>query len=96
MTIDSNKDEDDLALPFFIAIRRLDYKQIEKLVERGRDKGLLHLRDKEGNTFIHLVSKLVEEFLHHEMEIPNIDDSSPLIQDVINMSHVIIRWITCS
>jgi len=82
-----NDDVNESALRLFIAIGKLNYKKIEELVERGRDKGLLTVKDKDGNTFIHLVVKLFEEFLWHNrrMKIPNISDSSPLIQDVLNL-----------
>ena len=81
-----NDDVNESALRLFIAIGKLNYKKIEKLVERGRDKGLLTVKDKDGNTFIHLVAKLLNGFLWHNYrkKIPNISDS-PLIQDVINL-----------
>ena len=86
----SHSDVDDLALRLLIAIKKFDYKQIEKLVETGREKGLLNIKDKEDNTFIYLVAKLIETSHHREIKCPDIGDSSPLIQHVINVPNQII------
>ena len=72
---------EDLALSLFIAIIKCDYKKIEKLVKKGQERELLNLRDSKGNTFIHLIASLISR--HRNENIPNIDNSSPLLQDVI-------------
>ena len=73
---------DTLAFDLFTAIVKLDYKNIEKLVKTNRNKGLLNAKDKDGNTFIHLVAYLI--LRTRPNNIPDIDDSAPLMQDVIN------------
>ena len=70
-----------LALRLFIAIKKWDFKNIEELVDRGRDKGLLKVRDKAGNTFIHLVA-LILGSPRSKDKIP--DTSAPLIQRVLH------------
>ncbi len=74
---------DDLAHRLLNAIIELDYKKIEELVIQGRGKGLLSVKDKEDNTFIHLVVKLIETSHYSGIKCPDIGDSSPLIQRVI-------------
>ena len=78
----TSDDVDSLARRLFIAIVKLDYKTIEELVKRGRNKGLLNVKDKEDNTFIHLVADVICERRFNGI-IPDIDKSAPLIQDVV-------------
>ena len=77
----SDYDVNTLALRLLIAIVKLDYQKIEELVKAGRNKGLLNVKDKKGNTFLHLVANIIDEQRHEN--IPDIDDSAPLIQDVV-------------
>lgn len=76
-------DLDTFAWNLFFAIKKLDYKEIEKLVKDGRDKGLLNVKDEKGNTFIHLIVLLIGQ--SRNTDIPDIDDSAPLIHNVINV-----------
>ena len=81
----TDDDVNKLALDLFDAILSIHYKPIEQLVKKGREKGLLKTNDSKGNTFIHLVALLIERFSFLNEDIPDIDDSAPLIQDVINI-----------
>lgn len=71
-----------LALDLFNAILSNQYKSIEQLVKKGRDKGVLNIKDRKGNTFLHLVVKIILKREYSFRGIPDIDDSAPLIQDV--------------
>jgi hypothetical protein len=82
LTVDDDE-VNDLALRLFIAIKKSDFKNIEELVERGRDKGLLKVRDNEGNTFIYLVA-LILCYLRSKDNI--LDTSAPLMQRVLDLS----------
>ena len=73
-----------LAHDLYRAILSIHYKRIEQLVRKGREKGLLNEMDVEGNTFIHLVAYYLNLQTRHE-NIPDIDDSAPFIQEVINI-----------
>ena len=78
---ESASDVGTLALRLFIAIWKLDYKKIEKLIKTDCNKGLLNVKDKEGNTFVHFVGKLIRKRWHYN--IPDIDKSAPLIEYVV-------------
>ena len=82
---DISDDVNKLALDLYRAIVSIHYKRIEQLVRKGREKELLKIKDSKGNTFIHLVALLIERFSFLNEDIPDIDDSAPLIQDVINI-----------
>ena len=78
----TDDDVNKLALDLFDAILSIHYKPIEQLVRKGREKELLKIKDSKGNTFIHLVAYLILETRRNN--IPDIDDSAPLIQKVIH------------
>ena len=90
---------DTSARHLFTAIKKSDYKHIEKLVKTNRNKGLLNAKDKDGNTFIHLVANNLSKFLKLQVlvlerwhdNIPDIDDSAPLIQDVAFNYHILYQ-----
>ena len=87
VTAASNKKSDDddvisFALQLFIAIKKLDYQMIEKLVKANRNKELLNGKEKDGNTFLHLVAHDIQK-RRYNGNIPDVDDSAPLIQDVV-------------
>ena len=85
LTSASNKKSDsgveESAQRLFIAIGKQEYMKIEELVKTGSNNGWLNVKDKEGNTFIHLVAKVIKE--RRNYNIPDIDDSAPLIADVV-------------
>ena len=89
LSLASNKKSDsgveESALQLFIAIGKCDYKKIEELVKAGRKKGLLNAKRVQGNTFIHQVASLIlqRRFFFRNEDIPDVDDSAPLIQDVV-------------
>ena len=89
---DDNDDVDTLARRLFIAIVKLDYSKIEKLVKTGRNKGLLNVKEKEDNTFIHLVADVIDQ-RRYSGNIPDIGDSAPLIQDVVYNYHILLVLI---
>ena len=80
---------DTSARHLFTAIKKLDYKHIEKLVKTNRNKGLLNAKDKDGNTFLHLIADVIRARWHEN--IPDIDDSAPLIQDVAFNYHILYQ-----
>ena len=83
----SDSGVEELAQRLVIAIGKCDYKKIEALVKAGRKNGLLNLKDSKGNTFIHLVAKVIIERRHDN--IPDIGDSAPLMQDVVYNYHIL-------
>ena len=78
----------DLTLRLFIAISKFDYKNIEQLVKTGRNLNLLSVTDERGNTFVHLVARLMRSFWIEPKYIPDsTDDPSPLLLKTVNIKH---------
>ena len=94
MTLGNDESTSDgvgtLALRLFIAIWKLDYKTIEELVKTGWTNGWLNVKDKEDNTFLHLVADVIRE-RRYNGNIPDIDESAPLIQDVVYNCHILYQ-----
>lgn len=72
------------AWKLYCAIIEFDYNTIEQLIKK-KAKELLNAKDEEGNTFLHLIAQLLMDKIHFRRRIPHVDDSSPLIQDVMNI-----------
>ena len=54
-----------MAFQLLSAIKTFQLAEIERLVCEGEDQNLLTVTDQDGNTFLHLVTLLMDfEFLH--------------------------------
>ena len=74
---------DALALRLYLAIRECQYREIEQIVDAGREKGLLSVTDMDGNTFLLLVVDLIQRMAMRELvDIPSVDSSSHFIRKV--------------
>lgn len=105
-----SNDTESLARRLLMAIMKLNYREIEQLIAINRDKkGFLLVKDKNGNTFIHLIGNLITDFLTRGIkdclpvrdckQIPIVDSASaPFIHKVscmyIKLNLSFYSWIT--
>lgn len=66
-----------MAFQLLSAIKKFRFAEIEQLVSQGQDTDLLTVTDKNGNTFLHLVTLLMDfHFLYYAEWFDAIDSSS--------------------